>query len=304
LPFLIPRRNGSSGADIGRVELHQHAYLSYKWTMTSRTEPQLRSQLPAGRRSDLIKYLDRVGQVTVQELAARYEVSIDTIRRDLDHLHNGGRLVRTHGGAISIAVHPADRGFAVRIHLQAAQKEAIGAIAAALVADGSIVILNAGTTILAVASALHDRRDLTIATNNLLLPGAISEKALRQLYVFGGAMRIHTQSTTGPVRFPTADGHDLSISADLAIIAVGAVSADGGYTSSSLSEALMMREMMQQSTKVAVLADSSKFDRRQFATVGDLAMADYFITDSAPPPALHRAFEAAGVKVRYPSTAE
>ena len=265
---------------------------------------QLRAQLPAGRRSDLAKYLDVVGQVTVHELADRYGVSIDTIRRDLDHLHGDGRVVRTHGGAMSVAVHPADRGVSVRLHLQAGEKEAIGVLAATLVADGSIVIINAGTTTLAVARALHDRRDLTIATNNLLLPGVISEKAFRELYVFGGAMRIHTQSTTGPVRFPTSDGQDISISADLAIVAVGAVAADSGYTSSTLAEALMMREMIQQSAKVAVLADSSKFDRRQFASVGDLGVADYFITDREPPAALREAFVAAGVSVMYPSAAD
>jgi DeoR family transcriptional regulator, fructose operon transcriptional repressor len=245
-----------------------------------------------------------VGQVTVHELAARYGVSIDTIRRDLDHLHSGGRVVRTHGGAMSVAVLPSDRGLSVRLHLQAAEKEAIGAIAASLVVDGSIVILNAGTTVLAVARAMHDRRDLTIATNNLLLPNAISERVFRELYVFGGVMRIHTQSTTGPVSFPTRDGEDISISADLAMIAVGAVSADGGYTTSNLSEALMMRDMIQQSAKVAVLADSSKLNRRGFATVGDLALADYFITDKAPPAALHQALKDAGVTVRYPSAAE
>lgn len=266
--------------------------------MTRHADPEYRSQLPAGRRSDLAKYLDQVGEVTVHELAKRYEVSIDTVRRDLDYLHLGGRIVRTRGGAVSVAVQ--NHGLSVRLHLQSAEKEAIGAVAAALVVDGSVVILNAGTTTLAVARALHQRRDLIIATNNLLLPSAISEKAFRELYVFGGAMRIHSQSTTGPVRFPTADGQDMSISADLAFVAVGAVSAEGGYTTSNLSEALMMREMMQQSAKVAILADSTKFDRRLFATVADLGMAHYFITDREPPPALRRAFDDAGVTVLFP----
>ena len=112
-------------------------------------------------------------------------------------------------------------------------------------------------------------------------------------------MRILTQSTTGPVRFPAPDG-DVSISADLALVAVGAVSAEGGYTSSNLAEAIMMRQMMQQSAKVAVLADSSKFDRRLFATVADLGLADYFVTDREPPPALRKAFGEAGVTVIFP----
>jgi DeoR family fructose operon transcriptional repressor len=294
---------GLSGVTCGRNRPGECCRFVHLCAITLRVSGQndhLRSQLPAGRRSDLAKYLDVVGQVTVHELADRYGVSIDTIRRDLDYLHSGGRVVRTHGGAMSVAVHPADRGFSVRLHLQASEKETIGALAADLVADGSIVIINAGTTTLAVARALHNRRDLTIATNNLLLPGVISEKAFRELYVFGGVMRIHTQSTTGPVRFPTADGQHISISADLAMVAVGAVSADGGYTSSTLSEALMMREMIQQSAKVAVLADSSKFDRRQFATVGDLGLADYLVTDREPPPALRQALDDAGVVVVCP----
>jgi DeoR family fructose operon transcriptional repressor len=269
--------------------------------VTVPTDEQARLQLPAGRRSDLATYLDQVGEVTVHELANRYGVSIDTVRRDLDHLHGNGRVVRTHGGAVSVAVqNRTDRGLSARLHLQATEKEVIGAIAAELVADGSVLIVNAGTTTLAVARALHERRGLTIATNNLLLPGAISEKVFRELYVFGGAMRIHTQSTTGPVRFPAADGHDVSISADLALVAVGAVSAEGGYTTSNLSEAVMMREMMQQSAKVAVLADSSKFDRRLFASVADLGLAQYFITDRQPPPALRTALHDAGVIVLCP----
>lgn len=270
--------------------------------MTRQPEHEPRAQLPAGRKADLANFVNLTGQVTVHELAERYGVSIDTIRRDLDQLHEGGRIVRTHGGAVSITVdNRADRGLAVRLRLQAAEKDAIAAIAATLVTDGMVVILNAGTTALAVARALQPRRDLTIATNNLLLPGVISTKVFRELYVFGGSMRILTQATTGPVRFPTAQGQDVSIRADLALVAVGGVAVEGGYSTSNLAEATMMREMMQQSEKVAVLADSTKFDRRLFAQVADLGMADYFITDIAPPPRLHAALEEAGVTGLYPN---
>lgn len=269
--------------------------------MPRSSDQEPRTQLPAGRRSDLAAHVDLAGQVTVHELSERYGVSIDTIRRDLDQLHEAGRVVRTHGGAVSVAVqNRTDRGLAVRLHLQAEEKEAIAGIAASLVTDGSVVIINAGTTALAVARALHERRDLTIATNNLLLPGAISQKVFRELYVFGGAMRIITQATTGPVRFPAADGQDVMIRADLALVAVGAVAVEGGFSTSNLAEAVMMREMMQQSERVAVLADSSKFDRRLFAKVADLGLADYFVTDTEPPPALRRAFDDAGVAVLYP----
>jgi len=268
------------------------------------TPHESRAQLPAGRKSDLATYVDTVGEVTVHELTVRYGVSLDTIRRDLHQLHNGGRIVRTHGGAVSIAVHNrGDRGLTVRLHLQAAEKEAIAQMAATLVADSSVIILNAGTTALAVARALHNRRDLIIATNNLLLPEVISAKAFRELYMFGGSVRIITQGTTGPARFPTNKGQDISVRADLALVAVGAVAVEGGYTTSNLAEAVMMREMMQQSEKVAVMADSSKFDRRLFAQVADLGQADYFITDAPPPLPLRQALDDFGVTVLYPPVA-
>ena len=262
---------------------------------------ETRAQLPAGRKSDLATYVDKVGEVTVHELTERYGVSLDTIRRDLDQLHTSGRIVRTHGGAVSTAVqNRGDRGLSVRLHLQATEKAAIAEIAAGLVADSSVIILNAGTTALAVARALHDRRDLIIATNNLLVPEIISTKAFRELYMFGGSVRIITQGTTGPVRFPSPEGQDISVRADLALVAVGAVAAESGYTTSNLAEAVMMREMMQQSDKVVVMADSSKFDRRLFAQVADLGQANYFITDTSPPPVLGKALEDAGVMILHP----
>src|SRR3954468_20169850 len=146
------RRRGQTGLP----NLLVLAVMCYTYGMADSPEQQGRNQLPAGRRSDLGAHLDRVGGATVHELAERYGVSIDTIRRDLDQLHDAGRVVRTHGGAVSVAVHNrTDRGMSVRVHLQAAEKEAIAAIAASLVEDGSVLIINAGTTALALARALQ-----------------------------------------------------------------------------------------------------------------------------------------------------
>ncbi len=259
-------------------------------------------RLPAARKADLAGFVTERGEVTVAELAERLGVSIDTIRRDLDELDAEGVLVRTHGGAVSLAAIPrTDRGLDVRLHLQAAEKETIAALAAALVQDGSVVMINAGTTTLAVARALRNHKDLTIATNNLRIPAEISPKAFRDLYVFGGSVRSITQATTGPVSFQVAPGSaELDIRCDLALIAVGAVSSESGYSTSNLGDAAMMSAMMSRAAKVAILADSSKFERRFFAKVGDLNEADYLVTDAAPPPELAEALQAAGVEVVTP----
>lgn len=258
--------------------------------------------LPAGRRTDLSRFVAENGQVTVAILAERYGVSIDTIRRDLDQLDADGVLVRTHGGAVSgTSRPPIDRGLDVRLRMQPEEKEAIAERASELVEDGSVIIINAGTTALAVARHLRDHRDLTIATNNLRLPAEIAPSVFRDLYVFGGSVRSITQSTTGPVTLGASpNGGEVDLHCDLALISVGAVSATSGYSTSNLGDAAMMAEMMSRSSKVAVLADSSKLGRRLFAQVSELGRADYFVTDTRPPADLEEALLAAGVQILTP----
>jgi DeoR family glycerol-3-phosphate regulon repressor/DeoR family fructose operon transcriptional repressor len=260
--------------------------------------------LPAGRKAELAAYVADTGQVTVGELAERFGVSIDTVRRDLDQLSADGVLVRTYGGAVSLStVTRADRAVDQRLSVQEQEKEKIGALAAALVQDGSTIMINGGTTTLAVARELRQHRDLTVATNNLLVPAALPPSAIRDIYVFGGAVRSITLATIGPVSFRANGGAELDISCDLALIGVGAVNADAGYTTSNLAEAAMMQEMISRAVRVAILADSSKFGRRLFAQVSDLSSADYLITDAVPPPDLAEALAAAGVELITPATA-
>jgi DeoR family glycerol-3-phosphate regulon repressor/DeoR family fructose operon transcriptional repressor len=260
--------------------------------------------LPAGRKAQLAAFVADTGQVTVGELAERFGVSIDTVRRDLDQLAAEGILVRTYGGAVSLStVSRTDRAVDQRLTVQEQEKEKIAALAGALVQDGSTIMINGGTTTLALARNLRQHRDLTVATNNLLIPGALPPSAVRDIYVFGGAVRALTLATIGPVSFRANTGAELDISCDLALIGVGAVAADAGYTTSNLSEAAMMQEMISRAARVAILADSSKFGRRLFAQVSELGAADYLITDAPPAPELRDALEASGVEVLTPAKA-
>jgi len=259
--------------------------------------------LPAGRKAQLAAYVAETGQVTVGELAERFGVSIDTVRRDLDQLAADGSLVRTYGGAVSLSTvsRTTDRAVDQRLTVQEQEKEKIAALAAALVEDGSTIMINGGTTTLALARSLGQHRELTVATNNLLVPGALPPSAVRDIYVFRGAVRALTLATIGPVSFRANTGADLDISCDLALVGVGAVAADAGYTTSNLAEAAMMQEMISRAARVAILADSSKFGRRLFAQVSELSAADYLITDAAPPPDLRDALAASGVELLTPT---
>jgi len=258
-------------------------------------------RLPAGRKADLAAYVEQAGEVTVGGLAEHFGVSIDTIRRDLDQLDREGVVIRTHGGAVSAADGQLkDRALDVRLRMQTEEKEKIARLAAGLIDDGAVVMLNAGTTTLAVARALRNHRDLTIATNNLRIPSEISPAAFRDLYVFGGAVRAITQATTGPVAFTmTPGGPEVDIRCDLALIAVGAVD-EAGFSTSNMGDAAMMAEMIQRAERTAILADSSKFGRRLFAQVTTLDRVDYIVTDATPAPGFTTALAQAEVELITP----
>lgn len=267
--------------------------------MTTGTDSPGRS-LPAGRKAQIAGFVAETGQVTVNNLAERFRVSTDTIRRDLDQLSDEGVLIRTYGGAVSKSIVPLpDRAVDVRMTMQASEKDAIAAIATSLVEDSSSIMINGGTTTLAVARMLHSHTDLTIATNNLLIAPVIRPSAIRDLYIFGGMVRPLTMASIGPVTLRSATG-ELDIQCDLALIGVGAIAPGVGYSTSNAAEAAMLREMIAHSARVAILADSSKFDRRLFAQIGELAVADYLVTDRAPDGELLEALTDAGVEVLAP----
>ena len=113
------------------------------------TAPSPKRRLPAGRKADLASYVEQVGEVTVGGLAEHFHVSIDTIRRDLDQLDREGVVIRTHGGAVSAEGQLKDRALDVRLRMQTEEKETIARLAAGLIDDGAVVMLNAGTTTLA-----------------------------------------------------------------------------------------------------------------------------------------------------------
>jgi len=265
--------------------------------VVTRTTPAP-TRLPAGRKAELVSYLSEAEQVTVNQLAERFDVSRDTVRRDLHQLHKEGLVVRTHGGAVSVnAVAAAEKKLDVRMRQHPTEKDRIGALAATLVSDNSVLMLNAGTTTLSVVRHLSERRDLTIATNNLRIAAEISPNTVRDIYVFGGSVRLGGQATIGPVSLQFPGGRDLQLRCDLALISVGAVSARDGYSTSNLAEAIMMGEMMERAAKVAILADSSKFTQPLFAQIAELDHADYLVTDAKPPADLAHALKQAHVDV-------
>lgn len=246
------------------------------------------SLYPARRRAELLEFIRDRGQASIRELAAEFRVSEDTVRRDVDDLASQGAVDRTHGG---VTISPDDRfndvvPFVKRMDAQATAKDAIARVAASLIEEGQSVMVYGGTTTLALAKYLAPKRGLTVVTNNLALPQELYSRGVREIYVLGGSYRLRSQVTIGPVALSDGTGKPRSIHATWAIIGVGGVSEEGTVWTSSIPEAGMMREMMDCASRTLLLADSTKFGKREFAEVADLSANTTLITDKRPSQAL------------------
>lgn len=264
------------------------------------------SRLPARRRADLAEFVQEHGHATIGMLAEAFDVSGDTVRRDLQYLHDKGIVVRSYGGVVPRDdLARFDPPFLSRARANSAAKAAIGALAATLVSDQQTLIVNGGTTTLALARALKGKKDLTVVTNNLHLPGNIPASAVSELHILGGQFRTISFATIGPVELSDAHGgRTHAFHADLAFIGVGGVSSEGGFTGADLLESSMIRHMVESAERAVVLADSSKFGRNAFAHIGELSIADTLITDRLPAAEIVAALAEAGVELLVTKAAE
>ena len=138
--------------------------------------------LPAKRRTEMLRLIKRSGQAVVTEMSAHFDVSLDTIRRDLDALAVQGLINRIHGGAVLAGdLASSDTPFKLRVEAQSIAKANIGKAAAELISNGETLIVNGGSTTLAFAGSLAERQNLIIVTNNLGLPSVVPSQAVRAL---------------------------------------------------------------------------------------------------------------------------
>ncbi|QCQ17591.1 DeoR/GlpR family DNA-binding transcription regulator [Microbacterium sp. RG1] len=240
------------------------------------------------RRARTLELLAAHGQLTVEELSARLDVTESTVRRDLQRLSAEGRLTRTLGGAALPTPGYSEPSLAQRSQTARAEKEAIARYCASLVADGEKIILDAGTTTGRLAAALRSRTSLTVFTNGLTSIMELAAADDVEVVVLGGRIRHISQGLVGALT-------DLSLSrvtADRVFLGADAIRADLGICEADLEQTRTKELMAQRGRKVYVLADSSKLDQAPFdawADVGEYTL----ITDSAATPAQLASFERA-----------
>lgn len=231
------------------------------------------------RLDSILSKLDRETTVGVEALSQELGVSLATVRRDLDLLEQRRLVERTHGGATRRAV---DYDLSLR-YKEAASAEAKAAIARAAVdriAPGSVIGLSGGTTTFMVADALSRRddllRELTIVTNAVDIANRLAIHPGIKVIVCGGVINTSSFELVGSF----VDSVLRNIWLDLAFVGVHAISASAGGMTANEDEAYVNRLMAERAEHAIVVADSSKYGRRSFASVGGTEVFQTIITDS------------------------
>jgi DeoR family transcriptional regulator of aga operon len=247
---------------------------------------------PSDRLSAILEELSRNGTVSVANLADRLDVSLATIRRDLQLLEEQRLVSRVHGGAVARGVL-----YELPLRYKAArrqeEKRRIAQAAARLVADGATVGLTGGTTTTEVARVLADRASLTVVTNALNIASELAVRSNLKLLVPGGVARPESYELVGPIAEATLVGLNL----DLVFLGVDGIAAESGCTTHHEVEAFTNRALMQRAQRVVVVADSSKLGKIAFARICAIDEIDSLITDSDASPVAIARLEAAGLKV-------
>ena len=240
---------------------------------------------PQQRRARIADMVAAQGQVTVEALAAQFQASSETIRRDLTLLDEAGEVRKIHGGARRAP--PQEEGpFHERMEQNRAAKRLIADKLARRVAPGQTLFMDTGTTTLICAQALKGVRLITNSTR-------IAAASAGEVFLIGGRYEPDNAETLGP----TAIEEINRFSADSAVITVGALCAEQGAADFNFDEAQIARAMIARSRRLLVVADASKFEGRASFVVCPLNKIDLLITDRAPGEELSAALAAAAVEV-------
>lgn len=233
--------------------------------------------------------------MSVEELAAELNVSDMTIRRDLGRLAEQGQVVRTHGGASPGNQVSFEFQFLRRSQENAAAKQLIGTTAAAMINDGQSVLLDSGSTTLAIARELTQRNRLTVITTSLPIASVLQRAPRVETLLLGGYVRRESPDLEGPLTEANLD----YLRADVAFIGADGIDAAGNVYNASLSLARMLAKMVTSAERVFVVADQTKLGRRALASFGNVTQWAGLITDAPAESEIVRQLQTAGVKVIF-----
>lgn len=230
------------------------------------------------RRNAILAKLSAEGKVIVSELSLEFDVTEETIRRDLEKLDKEGLAKKTYGGAVVNQSLNTDLPYHVRKRSNVEQKEYIAEKIAGMINDGDYIMLDASSTAVYVTKYIKNLKNITLITNSVETLIELADKTDWKVLSTGGALKKGSLSLVGA----SAERMIRSFHVDLAVCSCKGLDLGMGITDSNEKESEIKQAIFDSATRKVLAVDSSKFDKISFVRIGDISNVDVVVTDKEP----------------------
>lgn len=229
------------------------------------------------RRAKILQTVRSRGWVRVNDMASQFNTSAVTIRNDLNELHQRGLLLRSHGGAVIRDPILRESPVHERLKAHSEEKRRIGAVAATIIQDGEIIILDSGTTTLEVAREIKKKQSLQVITNGVNIAAELLDASGVRTFLVGGTVRGESASIVGR---STEDMFE-QFSADKLFLSGAGCDPDFGVSGANLEEVTVNLAMLRVAREIILVADASKFSKRGMSRIVLFSEIDTVISDTS-----------------------
>lgn len=230
------------------------------------------------RQNELVELVHDKGFITIDELVKHFNVTPQTIRRDLNLLANSGLIIRHHGGAESSST-TENTSYQSRKILNLEAKESIANELVKMIPNGASLFINIGTTTETIARALLNHKNLNIVTNNIHVATILSAKEDFTVIIAAGEVRHRDGGIIGEATCDFMNQFQM----DFGIIGISGISDDGSLLDFDFREVRVAQAIINNSTNVLLAADHSKFGRNAMIKQGNISQINHLFTDQNPP---------------------
>ncbi len=230
------------------------------------------------RRREILTRLDAEGKVIVSELAREFDVTEETIRRDLEKLENEGLAAKTYGGAVAKNVMAHDLPYKVRMAVNVDKKELIAEKALSLIRDGERIMIDSSSTAIYVVRKLKSKKNITVITNSVEILLELADKPDWKVFSTGGVLKEGGLSLNGS----SAEKMIGEYHVDTAICSCKGVDPAIGITDSNENDSRIKQAMFASAERKILVVDTGKLGVKSFVKVGAVSDIDILITDSDP----------------------
>ncbi|TKC19147.1 DeoR/GlpR family DNA-binding transcription regulator [Robertmurraya kyonggiensis] len=248
--------------------------------------------LVAERHRRIVELVNERSSIRVTELSDIFGVTEETIRRDLEKLEKEHFLMRTHGGAVSLAEDHEETSYIEREITNSNEKRAIALEALHYIEPGDQIVLDASTTAWYMAKELPDM-PLTVLTNSIKVAIELSKKGQIRVISTGGSLLSQSLSYVGPLAERSLSMYHVN----KAFLSCNGIHLESGLSDLNEMQALVKKKMIDIADETVLVADSSKFGVRSFSQISSLSSVDYIITDTRVDENIKKALKEKSIKM-------